>query len=468
MLALQDAGTSALTPTNSAIVSAYTERTPGSAALHRRAAGLLPSGIVHDSRHTDPYPLYVQRAAGPLKWDVNGNELVDFYGGHGALLLGHCHPAIAEAVQKQLALGTHYAACHALEVEWAGLIQEMVRCAERVRFTSSGTEATHMAVRLARAFTGRPKIMRLQRHFHGWHDHMAFGVDGHFDGTPTPGVLAEVASEVVLVPSGDLEAVERGFERGDVAAIILEPTGASTGAVPLSPGYLQGLREATRRHGVVLIFDEVVTGFRIAPGGAQEATGVTPDLCTLAKIVAGGLPGGAVAGRKEILDWLDFEASGRTGREKIRHQGTYNANPLSAAAGTTALRLIRDTDVCARANAAAASMRTAFNRVLAEEGIPWAVYGDHSVLHFFTNPDGLDIDPLTWDANALPARVFGGDPRKGLMAKLYLALLVNGIDPKGSRGAIVSAVHGPAEIERAAAAWRGALRMLKKEGELRH
>jgi glutamate-1-semialdehyde 2,1-aminomutase len=459
---------STLTPTNSAIVASYIASTPGSAAVHARAKGLLPSGIVHDSRQTEPYPLYTKRAAGPRKWDVDGRELVDFYGGHGALILGHCHPAVTEAVQRQVAIGTHFASCHELEVEWAGLIQQMVPCAERVRFTSSGTEATHMALRLARAFTGRPKIMRFQRHFHGWHDHMAFGVDGHFDGTPTPGVLPEVAAEVVLLPPGDIAAVERAFAQDDgIAAVIVEPTGASTGAVPLQPEFLRRLREVTQRHGAVLIFDEVVTGFRVSPGGAQAALGVTPDLCTLAKIVAGGLPGGAVAGRKEIIDWLDFEVSAARNREKIRHQGTYNANPVSAAAGTEALRLIRDTDICARANAAAASLRTAFNRVLAEEGIPWAVYGQHSVLHFFTNPRWLDVDPMSWDEDAQPIEIFSGDPRKAMLQKLYLALVVQGVDPKGSRGLIVSAVHGKAEIEVAAEAWRKALRMLKEEGELR-
>ncbi len=458
-----------LTPTNSAIVAAYTEATPGSAALHRAASAVLPSGIVHDSRHTDPYPIYSTRASGARKWDVDGREMVDFYGGHGSLILGHCHPTVTEAVRAQIGLGTHFGTCHALEIAWAELIQQMVPCAERVRFTSSGTEATHMAVRLARAYTGRPKIMRFQRHFHGWHDHMAFGVDGHFDGSPTPGVLPEVAAEIVLLPIGDLDAVERAFAQDDgIAAVILEPTGASTGMVPVSAEFLRGLRTVTLRHGAVLIFDEVVTGFRVAPGGAQQLTGVTPDLCTLAKIVAGGMPGGAVAGRKDIIDWLDFDIAADRKREKIKHQGTYNANPVSASAGIAALTLIRDTDVCARANAAAAAMRDAFNQVLADEGVPWAVYGDHSVLHFFTNPKGLQIDPVAWDANAQTASIFTADPRKTLMSKLYLALVVAGMDPKGARGAIVSAVHGPAEIAWATESWRRALRMLKAEGELAH
>lgn len=457
-----------LTPSNSPIVAAYVARTPRSRALHEQAARHLPSGIAHDSRHTDPYPVYTDHAAGPRKWDVDGNALVDFYGGHGALLLGHCDPAVTAAAQAQLARGTQFGSCHPLEIAWSALITGMVPCAERVRFTASGTEATHMALRLARAFTGRRKVIRFRRHFHGWHDHMAFGVDNHFDGSPTPGVLPELAAEVLLLPPNDIAAVRRSFGDDDIAAVILEPTGASTGMVPTGADFLRALREACTAYGAVLIFDEVVTGFRLSPGGAQAALGVTPDLCTLAKIVAGGLPGGAVAGRKDILDWIDFEVSAAKGREKIRHQGTYNANPVSAAAGIETLTRIRDTDACARANAAARALRDGMNRVLAEEGIPWAVYGEHSVIHFFTNPDGLDLDPLRWDANAQDPEVFGADPRRTLMAKLYLALVVNGIDPKGPRGAILSATHGEAEIGEATEAWRRALRMLKEEGELRH
>jgi len=458
-----------LTPSNSPIVAAYMAKTPGSAALHAEASAQLPSGIAHDSRYTDPYPIYTARAAGPRKWDVDGNVLVDFYGGHGALLLGHCDPAVTAAAQAQLALGTQYGSCHALEIQWARLVREMVPCAERVRFTSSGTEATHMALRLARAFTGRRKIIRFQRHFHGWHDHMAFGVDNHFDGSASPGVLPDVAAEVVLLPANDIAAVKRAFEGDpDIAAVILEPTGASTGMVPTGKEFLAALRAATTAYGAVLIFDEVVTGFRVSPGGAQQWAGVTPDLCSLAKIVSGGLPGGAVAGRKEILDWIDFEVSAAKGREKIKHPGTYNANPVSAAAAIEVLTRIRDTDACDRANAAAARMRDEYNRVLAEEGVPWAVYGDHSVIHFFTNPDGLEVDPLAWDANAQHASVFKADPRKTMLAKLYLALVVHGVDPKGPRGAILSATHGEAEIAEATEAWRKALRMLKEEGELRH
>src|SRR6187431_2617162 len=159
----------AAAPTNSAIVTDYKARTQGSGALFERARKVLPSGITHDARYLDPYSIHVARAKGPRKWDVDGNEYVDYFGGHGALLLGHGHPAVVEAIQRQVPLGTHWGASHELEVRWAELINRLVPCAEMVRFTGSGTEASHLALRLARAFTGKPKVIRFVGHFHGWH-----------------------------------------------------------------------------------------------------------------------------------------------------------------------------------------------------------------------------------------------------------------------------------------------------------
>ena len=221
----------------------------------------------------------------------------------------------------------------------------MVPSAERVRFTSSGTEATHLAVRLSRAYTGRRKILRFRTHFHGWHDHMTSGYSAHFDGSPTPGVLAEVAESVILLTPGDIDALRATLEAdGDIAAVFIEPTGGSFGMVPVKPDFLAAVRELTAKHGILLIFDEVISGFRVAPGGAQAQFGITPDLTTLAKILAGGLPGGAVVGRKDVLDLLDFEAAKANGHEKVGHQGTFNANPLSAAAGSATLETIHTTD----------------------------------------------------------------------------------------------------------------------------
>ena len=295
--------------TNSPIISAYRAATPGSAARASQAQDMFPSGITHDSRYIEPYGLYIARAEGPRKWDVDGRCYVDYFGGHGAMLLGHCNPQVMAAVHAQLDRGTHYGACHELEIEWAELVKRLIPSAERVRFTSSGTEATLMAVRLARAFSGKPKIIRFNYHFHGWHDHMTTGHANHFDGTATTGVLDAVAGNVLLCDQNDEAALARLLEQhpGEIAAAIIEPTGANGGRVPIDPEFLQALRRLTAEHGVLLIFDEVVNGFRVSPGGAQEAYGIKPDLTTLAKILAGGLPGGAVTGRKDILDLLRLQ-----------------------------------------------------------------------------------------------------------------------------------------------------------------
>jgi glutamate-1-semialdehyde 2,1-aminomutase len=229
---------------------------------------------------------------------------------------------------------------------------------------------------------------------------------------------------------------------------------------------LRELREITRRHGVLLIFDEVVTGFRVAPGGVQALHGVVPDLTTLAKIVAGGMPGGAVAGSRKVLDWLDFEASAVAGRERIGHEGTHNAHPVSAAAGIATLKVIRDTDACARASAAAAKVRGGMNEILEEEGVPWAVYGVHSFFNFFTNPDNREIRPTTFNAEDVPVEWFKADKRERLLDKMRLAMLVYGIDLKSWRGGIVSAAHTQADVDLTLDAWRRSLRALKEEGDL--
>jgi glutamate-1-semialdehyde 2,1-aminomutase len=453
--------------TNSPIIAAYRAATPGSAARAAKAARLFPSGVTHDSRYLEPYGLYIERAKGPRKWDVDGNAYVDYYGGHGALLLGHCHPQVVEAVHEQIERGTQFGASNEREVAWAEWIIRLVPSAERVRFTSSGTEATLMALRLARAFTGKSRIIRFKHHFHGWHDHLTSGFTSHFDGTPTPGVLPGVAGNVILAEQNDASGLAELLERhGDVAAAIIEPTGAYGARLPIRSDFLHALRELTRQHGVVLIFDEVVTGFRVAPGGAQAEYGIRPDLTTLAKIMAGGLPGGAVAGRKDILDLLDFAVARETGREKIAHQGTYNANPLSAAAGIAALAIVATGDACARANRFGETLRRRANEVFEEEQVPWAAYGTFSMLHIFTNPERVAITPTRFDPFQQPAASLAGKRQAALVDKLRLAMMVHGVDLSGSPGGFVSATHETAELEDTIRALRSSLRMLRHEGEI--
>ena len=453
--------------TNSKIEAEYRARTRRSAELYEQACKVLPAGLTHDSRTLLPYPIYAARAAGPRKWDVGGNEYVDYFGGHGALLLGHGHAAVLEAIATQLPLGTHWGASHELEVRWAELIARLVPCAQVIRFTASGTEASHLALRLARAFTGRPKVIRFIGHFHGWHDGVAPGGMSHFEGGVPAGISAGLASETILLPADDITHVADTLQtRTDVAAVVLEPSGASWGQVPLPAGFLIGLRELTRKHDVILIFDEVITGFRWSRGGAQARYRLTRDLCILAKIVAGGLPGGAVAGRADIMSQLDAAAAKAAGREKIGHQGTFNSNPLCAAAAVATLGIVERDDVCAKAERTAGEIREGMRGILIEEQIPWGVYGEASAFLIFQNPRRLKLDPATFDPLALGFKGLKGARNPGLAYRLRIAMLANGVDLMGAPGGLVSATHGPREVAQTLQAFRTAVRWLRSEGDI--
>ena len=454
--------------TNSKIEAAFRARTRRSAELYAEACQVIPAGLTHDSRTLLPYPIYAAKAKGPRKWDVDGNAYVDYFGGHGALLLGHCHPAIVEAVQRQVAEGTHWGSSHELEVRWAQLINRLVPCAERIRFTASGTEATHLAIRLLRAYTGKTKIIRFVGHFHGWHDQVAGGATSHFDGAVPAGILPGIVGETLLLPSDDAARLEALLaRRDDIAGVLLEPSGGSWGQVPLPAGFLAAVRAATAKHGVPLMFDEVVTGFRWSQGGAQKRYGITPDLCSLAKIVAGGLPGGAVAGKAAILDQLDMVAAKAAGREKIAHQGTYNANPLCAAAAIATLSLIEQEDLSARAERTAETLRAGLRRILVEEGVAWGIYGEASSFQIFQNPKGLRIDPAQFDPLPLGFGGLKGARNADLSHRLRIAMIAEGVDIMGAPGGLVSAVHGDAEVAQTLAAFRSSVRMMKAEGDIR-
>jgi glutamate-1-semialdehyde 2,1-aminomutase len=325
-----------------------------------------------------------------------------------------------------------------------------------------------MALRVARAATGRAKLLRFRGHFHGWHDHMAFGVTSHFDGSGSTGVLPALAGGVVLADPGDVEGLVATLDaEGDaIAAAIVEPTGSSYGQVPLSPEFLHLLRQETARRGIVLIFDEVVTGFRVARGGAQQVLGIVPDLTTLAKILAGGLPGGALIGRRDLLELLDPERAAARGVEKIGHQGTYNANPVSAAAGIATLEILRDTDATERALDFAAALRSGINDILAELGIPWAAYGTFTGCHIFTNPRGLPIGPRDFDPLALGYKDLKLPAGNATVQKLRLAMRLHGVDLAPWPGGPSSAAHEARDLDQTLEAFRQSLRLLRAEGEL--
>jgi glutamate-1-semialdehyde 2,1-aminomutase len=424
---------------------------PRSAALAERARRAIPGGITHDIRYLQPFPISVTHARGSRKWDVDGHEYIDYWMGHGALFLGHAHPAVVAAVQEQMARGTHYGANHELEVRWAELVNQLIPCAELTRFTMSGTEATHLALRVARAHTGRSRIVKLSGHFHGWHDGVVAGVNPPYDVPLSAGVPGALLDQVVVCPPNDIKAVETALEAGHVAAVILEPAGGQAGTTPTIPGYLEELRRVTTEHGVVLIFDEVITGFRYAPGGAQEYFGVTPDLTALAKIVAGGLPGGALAGTRELMRLMAYRGDPAWDRSRrVAHAGTFNANPLSAAAAIATLELCADASLQARASKSGELMRQGLNDALARAGAPGAVYGESSLYHVsFEGKPGLA----------------GFDrPRRGdLYHLLRCALLNEGVDCSMNHGWI-SAVHTEEDIETSVAAYERAFRAMVAAG----
>lgn len=427
----------------------YAAAFPGSKKRFEVARNLFPTGVTHDTRMMQPFPVYIDRAKGSKKWDVDGHELVDYYVGHGSLLLGHSPDDVVRAVQEQMAKGTHFGACHDLEIQWGELVRKLVPSAERVRFTGSGTEATLMALRLSRLFTGRPKVLKFLGHFHGWHDFVTAGSDPPYDVMEVPGVPADVTACSVVIPPNDLNKVEDAIKADDgIGAVILEPTGGHWGGVPIRGEFLRGLREICSRLGRVLIFDEVITGFRVSPGGAQAFYGVRPDLTTMAKILAGGLPGGALAGRADILAYLEP----RPGKPKMKHPGTYNANPLSAVAGVAVLRRVANGDACRRANAAARELRNKLNAMFAANNFPWIAYGDFSMVKTVSNYTGERPKPETKENEGFIP--FGNDvnaldgPKD--MKQVYAmrqGMLLNGVDWWGLAG-MTSCEHTLTDVDR--------------------
>ena len=439
-----------------AIEQRYIDLHGKSAELHATARDLFPDGVTHDGRRLSPFPVYVTHALGPHKWDVDGNRIIDYWTGHGSMILGHSHPEIVAAVTAQAAKGTHYSASTELEIGWAQWVRELIPSAEKLRFQSSGTEATMMALRMARAYTGKTKVIKFEEHFHGWHDYVLAG------GTGLGGVPQETLSTMVVLPPNDISAVEEALKRNnDIAAVILEPTGAHMGMHPILPRFLGQLREVTERYGVVLIFDEVVTGFRTSKGGAQEYYGVVPDMTPLAKILGGGLPGGAVAGKAEIIDTIatrDDPEYNQT--QRISHPGTFNANPLSAAAGSKALELVATTPVNDRANGMAARLKNGLNDVLSRLEIPGCASGVASLVFLRLGVDH-ECDREVCILSPEQMRVTG-DAK--LAAQLNLALLNRGVH-SGTRFVLMSA-HGEEDIDETVEAVGGALADVRALGLL--
>ncbi|MFQ5732100.1 MAG: aspartate aminotransferase family protein [Planctomycetaceae bacterium] len=448
---------------SSKIETAFAEKFPTSARLYERGKSLFPSGVTHDARFLKPFPIYAERAAGSKKYDVDGHEFIDYWVGHGAMLLGHSHPAVVEAVRAQVGKATHPGACHEGELVWGEWVRKLVPSCKRLRFTSSGTEATLMALRVARIVSGKTKVVKFAGMFHGWHDQLAPAAEPPHDRGvkyEPPGVTRGVFGDLVIVPPNDLAAVERAIDEHDPACVIHEGNGSRWGTVPVRPEFLRGLRELTARRGTIFILDEVITGFRVHPGGYQGYCGIQPDLTTMAKVLAGGLPGGCLGGRADLMQVLAFD---NPLGKKMKHPGTYNANPLSAAAGSAALEVVSTGEPCYAANGVAEKIRAGLNALFAEKGVGWVTYGDFSAIKIHADydgprPDGDDFVPFGGDFRKLD-RSFDTPPFHALRC----ALLLNGVDWMGWAGS-TSAAHTDADADRTITAFAAAIDLLREDG----
>jgi glutamate-1-semialdehyde 2,1-aminomutase len=344
----------------------------------------MPGGVSSPARSFRAVgrpPLVLERGRGSHVWDADGREFIDYLMAFGPLILGHAHPAVVEAVREALAQGTAFGATTALEVELARLISDALPSVQMVRFVNSGTEATMSAVRLARAYTGRTKVVKFEGCYHGHADGLLARAGSGLATLAlpdSPGVPPSYAQETLVLPYNDLEAVERAFQaHGEaIAAIIVEPVAANMGVVPPEPGFLEGLRRLTRAYGSLLIFDEVVTGFRLCYGGAQTLYGVEPDITCLGKVIGGGLPVGAYGGRREVMSMVAPEGP-------VYQAGTLAGNPLAMAAGIATLRLLQQEDPYDRLDTLASRLEEGLREAIAEAEAPAIVQRVGSMLTIF-------------------------------------------------------------------------------------
>jgi glutamate-1-semialdehyde 2,1-aminomutase len=419
--------------------------------LFERAKRLIPGGVnspVRAFRAVGRAPLFIREAAGARITDADGNSYIDYVGSWGPMILGHAHPVVIDAIREAASRGTSYGAPTELEIELAGDISAAFPSIERVRLTSSGTEAAMSAIRLARGFTGRDRIVKFEGCYHGHSDSLLVKAGSGLAtfGTPdSAGVPSDFARNTIVVPYNDPAALNQTFEEqgSEIACVIIEPVAGNMGCVPPARGYLEAVREITARHGALLIFDEVITGFRLAYGGAQQLYGVKPDLTCLGKIIGGGLPVGAFGGRADVMDRI-------APLGPVYQAGTLSGNPLAVTAGLAMLKLLRDAGPYEELERQSAKLERGFRDAAAEAGVASTVNRVGSMLTgFFT--DGPVTD---WpSAKRSDTDRYGHFFRLMLEQGVYLA-------PSQFECAFVSLAHTDEMIDRTIEAVRLALRTL--------
>lgn len=400
---------------------------------HERAVKVFPAnGATHAERVLDPFRPYITNAKGSKIWDVDGNEYIDYVMGHGSLILGHSHPDVMNALQEQIAKGVHFSSNQELEVEWAELIKQMMPVAERIELCACGQEANVMAIRLARIFTGRRKILRFEGNYHGWVDVVA--------SKESVGVHQ---AETTIIPMNDLDKAEAELAKEEYAIVMTEGGGAQmAGRVPWDTGFIHALSSLARKYGTLWHIDEVVTSFRDSRGGWQELIGVKPDLTSIGKCAGGGLPIGATLGRADIMKALSPELPLE---QRIRHAGTWNANPLLCAAGSAACQLYLDGVPQKKAHELGAYLRDKGNKVLKERNYDCRLYG-RTIIHIYFGqieyePSDISLPPSRdvkkiMDPSVTPMRTY-----------LSLHLLQRGIATYGARFFVLSEAHTKEEID---------------------
>lgn len=435
----------------------YIETHSKSEQKFKDAMNLFPNGVTHDARITKPFPYYISNAQGSKKWDIDGNEYIDYKSGHGSMLLGHAHPEIVQVVRDTIAKGSLPGASTEYEVAWGKAIKNLVPSAEIIRFTSSGTEADMMGMRIMRAYTGKNKIIKFEEHFHGWSD--AASATGGADDNWEYGIPTQILNTMIVIPPNDISILESLLNKDDdIAGVMLEPTGAHMGQYPIKPSFLKELRQLCTDRKIVLMFDEVVTGFRVAKGGAEELLGITPDISSWAKILGGGLPGGCVTGKAEFMEILEKKPGGKA----MYHPGTFNANPLSAAAGAKALEIVRTTDVNEIAAKRGEQLVSGLNGVLSKLEIPGLAYGNDSLVHFRLGIEANSVEDIINLTKEDESKSYGGE----IHSQLGLSLINQGIDTWAASRFIMMAEHSEDDVNKTVEAMENAFIEARNQGTI--